>query len=233
MTSVLVKWGLEKFNWADTVKIRVGGLPQNPKGELKYERLFSVEGLINEYIEPVRILRNGKIEIIEPLTEIEEIKFDGFEKLEAFTTSGGTSTLIETYKNRLKNLDYKTIRYHGHCKIIREMYNSGVFFGEKRKDTAKYLEKTIPLGKEDITFIKIIFEGCKDGVTPSQHELTIIDKAKSPFTSMMRTTAFPAAIISAMQVRGQVTKLGVQPQERCVKTELFIRELIKREIIIQ
>ncbi len=236
MTSVLVKWGLEKFNWADTVKIRVGGLPQNPKGELKYERLFSVEGLINEYIEPVRILRNGKIEIIEPLIEIEEIEFPNVGAgrdqtlLEAFTTSGGTSTLIETYKTRLTNLDYKTIRYPGHCKVIREMYEAEMFFGKKRKDTAKYLEKTIPLGKEDITFVKIIFEGGKDGVTPSQHELIIIDKAKPPFTSMMRMTAFPAAIISAMQARGQITKAGVHPQERCVESDLFINELKKREI---
>lgn len=227
MTSVLVKWGLERFNWADTVKIRVGGLPQNPKGELKYERLFSVEGLINEYIEPVRLLRNGKIEIIEPLAEVEEIIFPNYEKLEAFTTSGGTSTLIETYKNRLKNLDYKTIRYPGHCKVIREMYESGMFFDEKRKETAKHLEKTIPLGKEDITFVKVIFDG-----TDKHHELIITDKAKHPFTSMMRTTAFPAAIISTMQARGQIKKMGVHPQERCVESELFIKELMKREINI-
>ena len=228
MVAVLVKYGLEKFDWADTVKIRVGGLPQNPKGKLKYERLFSVEGLINEYIEPVRILRNGKIKTIEPLIETEEIEFPKpYRTLEAFTTSGGTSTLIETYKSRLKNLDYKTIRYPGHCKIMREMYDSGVFFGEKRKDTAKYLEETIPLGKEDVTLVKIIFEGGS-----KKHELTIIDKAKPPFTSMQRMTGFSAARISQMQARGQITKMGVQPQERCVDSELFIKELEKRGINI-
>ncbi len=231
MVAVLVKWGLEKFIWADTVKIRVGGLPQNPTGVLKYGRLFSIEGLINEYIEPVRVLRNGKIETIEPLTEIEEIEFPGFDTLEAFTTSGGTSTLIETYKNRLKNLDYKTIRYQGHCKIIREMYDSGMFFGEKRRATVKYLEETIPLEKEDVTLVKIIFDGSKDGAQ-SQQELIIIDKAKPPFTAMMRTTAFPAAIISQMQARGQITILGVQPQEKCIPAKLFISELSKRGIEI-
>ena len=226
MVAMLVKWGVEKFDWADTVKIRVGGLPQNPNGELKYGRLFSVQGLINEYIEPVRMLRSGKIEIIDPLIEIEEIAFSGFEKLEAFTTSGGTSTLIETYKDRLQNLDYKTIRYKGHCDELKKLQKNGLF-------THEYFEKNIPLCTEDVTLVKIIFEGSKDGVTPSQHELTIIDKAKPHFTSMMRTTAFPAAIISQMQAKGQITKMGVQPQERCIESELFIKELEKREINIE
>ena len=225
MVAVLVKWGLENFNWADTVKIRVGGLPQNPKGELKYERLFSVEGLINEYIEPVRVLRNGKIEIIESLTEIEGIRFPNYEKLEAFTTSGGTSTLIETYKNRLKNLDYKTIRYSGHCNALKELQKSGLFKKE-------YFEKHLPLCTNDVTLVKIMFDGSKDGVTMSQRELTIIDKAKPPFTSMMRMTAFPAAIISQMQAKEQIKKMGVHPQEMCVKSDLFIKELAKREIKI-
>ena len=221
MVAVFVKWGLEKFNWADTVKIRVGGLPQNPKNKLKYERLFSVDGLINEYIEPVRVLRNGKIEIIEPLSEIEEIRFLNYEKLEAFTTSGGTSTLIETYKTRLKNLDYKTIRYSGHCNALKELQKSDLFKKE-------YFEKHLPLCTNDITLVKIIFEG-----TGKKHELTIIDKAKPPFTAMMRTTAFPAAIISQMQARGEIKNKGVLPQEKCVDPDLFISELRKREIVVE
>ena len=233
MVAVLVKWGIEKFSWANTVKIRVGGLPQNPKGKLKYERFFSTEGLINEYVEPVRVLRDGQIKIIEPLSEIEEIKFDNFPRLEAFTTSGGTSTLIDTYKNRLKNLDYKTIRYEGHCKLIREMYDEGLFSEKSRKNTLALLEKTIPLGKKDVVLVKIIFQG-RDKVTSptNKHELSIIDSAKPPFTAMMRTTAFPASIIAQMLARGQIKEIGVQPQERCVPVDLFVKELKKREIII-
>ena len=231
MVAVLVKWGVEKFDWADTVKIRVGGLPQNPTNTLKYERLFSVEGLINEYIEPVRVLRNGKIEIIEPLTEIEEIEFAvgalHATHLEAFTTSGGVSTLVDTYKNRLKNLDYKTIRYPGHCKIIRAIYELGLFHGENRKVTAKAIEKSIPVCTEDVTLVKIIFEG-----NSKKHELTIIDKAKAPFTSMMRMTAFPASIIAQMQANKKITKQGVNTQENCVPADVFIEELRKRNILI-
>lgn len=223
MVSILVKWGIEKFNWVDTVEIRVGGLPQNPNNKLKYERLFSIDGLINEYTEPVRVLQDGEVKEIEPLTEVEKIDYVGaFCKmpLEAFTTSGGTSTLITTYKNKLKNLDYKTIRYKGHCEGIKNLQRSGLF-------THEYFEKNLPIGKNDVTLVKIVFKG-----NSKKYELTIIDKAKPPFTSMMRMTAFPASIISRMQARGQIANLGVQPQENCVPTDEFISELAKRQIVV-
>lgn len=231
MVSVLTKWGVEKFDWVHTVKIRVGGLPLYPKGILKYERLFSVEGLINEYIEPVRVLRGGVVEIVEPLSEIEELDFPKpFGKMEAFTTSGGTSTLVKTYADRLKNLDYKTIRYPGHGQIMRTIYELGFFHGEARKVTAKLIEEKISLCKEDATLVKVIFEGDKN-----KHELMIIDySTQNPsLTSMMRTTAFSAAIISWMQVHGKILKKGVVTQENCIPAELFIEELMKRNINVQ
>jgi lysine 6-dehydrogenase len=241
MISVLIKWGLDKFDWIDTVKARVGGLPQKPTGTLKYGRLFSVEGLINEYIEPVRVLRDGKLVEIEPLSEIEELEFpQPYGKLEAFSTSGGLSTLVDTYGDRLKNLDYKTIRYPGHGQAIRAMYELGLFSSQPqvtadgkirpRALAARLFEENIPLCDNDVTLVRIIFEG-----KGKSHSLTIIDNsmAKPPLTAMMRTTAFPAAIISQMQARGIIDKHGVLPQEKCVPTDLFIAELKKRNIMVE
>lgn len=229
MVSVLVKWGLESFNWADSVKIRVGGLPIKPTGILKYGRLFAVDGLINEYVEPVRVLRDGEIISIEPLSDIEEIDFPKpLGKLEAFTTSGGASTLLETYKNRLKNLDYKTIRYPGHGNIMRALYELGFFEGENRALTTKIFEDKIPLCTEDTTLVKIIFEGQN-----KKHELLTIDKAQDGFTSMMRMTAFPISIISYLQSHDLILEKGVQPQEKCIPTMLFIDALKKRNIKIE
>ena len=126
MASLLVAWGLEKWNWVDTVKIRVGGLPQTPQPPLGYSLLFAVDGLINEYVEPVRVLRDGKIKIIEPLTELETLEFpQPYGTMEAFATSGGASTLPETFGQRLKNLDYKTIRYSGHWEIMAALHRLG------------------------------------------------------------------------------------------------------------
>lgn len=227
--AILTKWGIENLTWVDSVKIRVGGLPQNPKGILNYERLFSTDGLINEYVEPVRVLHDGKLLEVEPLIDIEEIEFPKpYNKMEAFNTSGGISTLVETYKNKLKNLDYKTIRYPGHGKIMRAFYELGFFSDKNREFTKILFEKHIPICTNDVTLVKIIFTGVSN-----RHELTIIDKARPPHTSMMRMTAYPAAIISYMQAGSIIKDYGVKPQELCVPVNEFISELTKRDIIIQ
>src|SRR5205823_13354745 len=106
MVAVLVAHGAQRFEHLDEVHIRVGGLPQNPKPPLDYQLVFSVEGLINEYIEPARIIGGGKIETVESMTELEDIEFPPpFGKLEAFQPSGGTSTLPDTFLGRVRELD--------------------------------------------------------------------------------------------------------------------------------
>jgi lysine 6-dehydrogenase len=86
---------------ADALKLYIGGLPEKPMPPFHYQLVFSVEGLINEYVEPARILRRGKLVTIEPLTEPEEFHMPGFAPLVAFHRSGGTSTLTETSEGRV------------------------------------------------------------------------------------------------------------------------------------
>jgi lysine 6-dehydrogenase len=118
MVSVLAMHGANRFDETEEIHIRVGGLPQTPKPPLDYQLVFSVEGLINEYIESARVIRDGKIIEVNSMTELETLAFDGFSALEAFQTSGGTSTLPDTFCGKVKELDYKTIRYAGHCQKI-------------------------------------------------------------------------------------------------------------------
>jgi lysine 6-dehydrogenase len=103
MVSILAAHGANRFDEAHEVHIRVGGLPQNPRPPLDYQLIFSVEGLINEYVEPARVVRDGKIKEIESMTELESLEFENFPLLEAFQTSGGTSTLPDTFLGKIKN----------------------------------------------------------------------------------------------------------------------------------
>ncbi|MDQ7779156.1 MAG: saccharopine dehydrogenase C-terminal domain-containing protein [Planctomycetota bacterium] len=131
LAGVVVARGFELLDSVSDVHIRVGGLPQNPKPPLDYGLLFSAQGLINEYVEKSRIVRNGCVVEVESLAGIERLSFRGVPaKLEAFYTSGGTSTLPATYAGRLRNLDYKTIRYRGHCERARLLYDLGLMSGE-------------------------------------------------------------------------------------------------------
>ncbi|MEW5874341.1 MAG: saccharopine dehydrogenase C-terminal domain-containing protein [Candidatus Zixiibacteriota bacterium] len=241
MVSILVAWGLKRFDWADTVRIRVGGLPLNPKEPFEYERLFSVEGLINEYVEPPVALSDGRIVIGEPLGELETVEFDQpVGTLEAFNTSGGTSTLPETFGKRVRNLNYKTLRYPGHTRAMRWLNSLGLFSSEPidvdgvrvipRRLTAQRIAAAVPLCERDRTVVRVEFAGAG-----KMHRLEIIDEydAPSDLTSMMRMTAFPAAIISQMQCDGRIAKKGVVPQEVAVDSETFIREFQARGVKIK
>lgn len=154
MVSILAMHGAAQFEEVEEIHIRVGGLPQKPEPPLDYQLVFSVEGLINEYIEPARVIRDGRIVEVESMTEIEELAFNGFPALEAFQTSGGTSTLPETFRGKIRELDYKTIRYAGHCAKFKAMIDLGLCSSEgvatsdgsfvPRKVFGKLLELNLP-----------------------------------------------------------------------------------------
>ncbi|CAN5613112.1 saccharopine dehydrogenase C-terminal domain-containing protein [soil metagenome] len=130
MVSILAMHGAARFERLDEIHIRVGGLPQDPQPPLDYQLVFSAEGLINEYIEVARVIRDGKIAEVPSMTELESLEFDGFPPLEAFQTSGGTSTLPDTFFGKINELDYKTIRYAGHCERFKTMIDLGLCSSE-------------------------------------------------------------------------------------------------------
>jgi lysine 6-dehydrogenase len=245
MVSVLVKHGIEYLDRADSVKIRVGGLQQDPRPPLNYSLIFSVEGLINEYIEPCVALRNGKITIEEPLIGFEEIRFpEPFGKLEAFNTSGGTSTLPYTYEGKVSELDYKTIRYPGHGHKIWCLMKLGLMNNEEividgnkvrpRRVLETLLEKNLPPADKDVTLIRVMLEGWK-GTEARNIEYEVIDyfDEANNLTSMMRTTSYPAAVAAMMMVDGRISDRGVLTPERCIPPEPFIEELRSRGIDIK
>ena len=244
MVAVLVADAVNRLDTVASVKIRVGGLPQSPRPPLNYQMVFSSEGLINEYWEPCVILEGGRKKTVNPMTAIEELEFDGIGKLEAFYTSGGTSTLPDTYEGKIDFLDYKTIRYPGHCAAFRPMLEIGLASRQKlvidsqevepRALLKAVLEKKLTYNEPDLVLMRTTAVGTKDG-----EPLTIIyemidrqDRA-SGLTAMMRTTAFPATTVAWMAAAGHISDRGVKPQERVVNPAAFLAQLKKRGIHIQ
>jgi lysine 6-dehydrogenase len=244
MVSILAMHGAAQFDTLDEIHIRVGGLPQKPEPPLDYQLVFSVEGLINEYIEVARVIRDGKITEVPSMTEVESLSFDGFPPLEAFQTSGGTSTLPDTFLGKIKELDYKTIRYAGHCERFKTMIDLGLCASEEtlvdfqkitpRKVFGDLLQKHLPADGPDYVLVRLEFNGTSktEGQKPKTLRYDIVDKLdeKTGMSAMMRTTAFPASIIAQMMARGDVLSHGATPQEKVIDPAKFVVELGRRGI---
>jgi lysine 6-dehydrogenase len=241
MVAVLVAHGALRFEKLDEIHIRVGGLPQHPKPPLDYQLVFSVEGLINEYIERARVIRGGKIVEVDSMTEVETLEFpQPFGEMEAFQTSGGTSTLPETFLGKVQELDYKTIRYRGHCDKFKTMIDLGLCSSEPmtvdgatvkpRRVLGDLLVRHLPHDEPDAVLVRVEFRG---GGKRLRYDIIDRYDPATGLSAMMRTTAFPASIVALMMARGQTTQKGAQPQERCIPPELFMQELAKRNIVVE
>ena len=243
MVSILAMHGAAKFDQLDEIHIRVGGLPQDPQPPLDYQLVFSVEGLINEYVEVARVIRNGEIATVPSMTELESLSFDGFPQLEAFQTSGGTSSLPDTFLGSIKELDYKTIRYAGHCEKFKTMIDLGLCSSDEivadfvkvkpRKVFGELLQQHLPADGPDYVLVRLEFTGTAGGES-KRLVYDIVDKQdeSTGLSAMMRTTAFPASIIAQMMAKGEVLARGATPQEKAIDPEKFVAELGRRNIDI-
>jgi len=243
LVSLLAVSAAESLDELYEIKLRVGGLPSEPDDcFLGYSQVFSIDGLINEYYEDCTILRDGKLLVVPSLTELETIEFPRpFGIMEAFNTSGGISTLPATYANRVQHIDYKTIRYPGHCQHMLMLKELGLMDKEPielpsgkavpRELLHKLLSEKLPSEEPDVVLLRVIVTGVKDK-KPVQIVWDCIDLADQAagLSAMMRMTAFPASIIAQMIARGDIEKRGVLHQELTVPTKLFLAEMDGRGI---
>ena len=238
MACLLAAWGVERLGGAENVRIRVGGLPAHPKPPLNYKLVFSVRGLTNEYLEPAEVLRNGDVLRVPSLTEPERLDFPPpFGTLEAFNTSGGSSTLPKTLRERVRNLDYKTIRHPGHMAAFAGMAALGLLSEEPvdgvvpRAFTEKLIERTLVDDDTDVVLVRVTVDGLREG-RPARLVFEIIDRhdVTTGHSAMARTTAYPAAAIAYMLGVGAVGEHGVLPGELAVPLDAFVQAVRARGI---
>lgn len=244
MACVIAAGAALKFSNVDKIQIRVGGLPQHPVPPLNYQLVFSAEGLINEYLEPAEVIRNGKTQQVASMIDIEQLTFpQPFGTLEAFNTSGGVSTLTRMFKGKVGELDYKTIRYRGHCEKFKTLLDLGfastepIVIGNTVRTARELFEELIrrklPANGPDVVLMRVTISGRMNNDRKTLvYEMIDYYDSQSAITSMMRTTAFPTSIIAQMVARGDITARGVFPPEQCVPLDPFLGELRRRNIII-
>jgi saccharopine dehydrogenase-like NADP-dependent oxidoreductase len=149
------------FDELRSIKLRVGALPQHPNNVLKYSLTWSTEGLINEYGNPCDSVVDGKIVSAAPLEGLEEIEIDGT-LYEAFNTSGGLGSLAETYGKQCEQINYKTMRYPGHCAQMRLLMND-LKLNSDRATLKRVLEHAVPQTLQDVVIVYAAVAGKQDG----------------------------------------------------------------------
>jgi saccharopine dehydrogenase-like NADP-dependent oxidoreductase len=152
---------IRHFQSVRTVKLRVGALPQHPNNVLKYSLTWSTEGLINEYGNPCRSVVNGEPQQVQPLEGLEEIEIDGT-LYEAFNTSGGLGSLADSFGTGVESMDYKTIRYPGHCEQMRLLMN-GLKLNQDRATLKRILENAVPQTLQDVVIVYAAVTGLQEG----------------------------------------------------------------------
>jgi lysine 6-dehydrogenase len=220
----IIAWELvHRFAHCEEVHLRVGGLPQKPEGPLQYAQFFSIHGLLNEYLEDAREIRDGKPIQVPCPSELEQLEIDDLGQFEAFTTSGGTSTLPRTLLGKVKRLDYKTIRYPGHHAALKLLIDLGLASGKgfqfgavevtPRDMLTRVLEQTLPKGVPDIILLRVTAIG--DGGREEKVELVVRHDVARGITAMGQMTAYPAAAIALAILKGQVPP-GAHAQETVI-----------------
>jgi saccharopine dehydrogenase-like NADP-dependent oxidoreductase len=151
----------QSFEKLDTVRMRVGALPQFPSNALKYNLTWSTDGLINEYCNPCEAIHEGQRQVVLPLEGLEHFSLDGV-RYEAFNTSGGLGSLCDTLEGRVRELNYKTIRYQGHRELASFLVHE-LRMSQHREQLKEILERAVPVTFQDVVVVFCTVSGWRNG----------------------------------------------------------------------
>ena len=244
MVNILAQGGIDALDETESVKIYVGGLPQVPEPPLNYQLVYSLEGVLDYYTTPVLVLEGGEVIDKEPLTGVETVTFEALGELEAFLTAGGISRMPYRYRGLIPSMSYKTLRYPGHCELMKSMRNLGLMDLDPveiggasvvpRDLLIKVLDTKLrkPSG-EDLVVMRVVIDGAIDGVSRTvTYEMVDYYDRDQEITAMMRTTGYSLGATAYMQAAGLIPK-GVHTPSECVPAEMYIQQLANRGIVIK
>lgn len=246
MVNILAQLGIDRLDKVDSVRIFVGGLPQAPEGPLKYQIVYSIEGVLDYYTTLSWVVRDGKRTQVTALSEIEPVHFDApVGELEAFHTAGGLSTMAFRYEGKIPTMEYKTLRYPGHAKIMEAIRELGLLELEpvnvrgqqvvpRELAIAQMQPRLTRKNSPDLVALRVQVQGTKAG-KPVTHTFELVDRydAANGISAMMRTTGFSLSITGQLQAEGAVKPAGVHTPDECIPGERYVKELGKRGILIR
>ena len=248
MVNILAQHGIDLVRGegarVTSVRIFVGGLPQAPVPPLNYQIVYSLEGVLDYYTTRSWVVRDGRRQEVAALSEVERVDVDGVGELEAFHTAGGLSTMAWRYEGEIPTMEYKTLRYPGHARLMEAVRELG--FLELDAVDVKG-QRVVPrdlavavMGPRlrrpkspDLVAVRVVVEGERDG-EPVSRAWELVDRydAERGISAMMRTTGYSLSITGQLQARGEVPA-GVHTPDEAVPAERYVAELARRGVTIR
>lgn len=203
-----------RFETLDTLRMRVGALPQFPSNALGYNLTWSTAGVINEYCQPCEAIVQGRLSNVPALEELEHFALDGVQ-YEAFNTSGGLGTLCETLAGKVRNLNYRTIRYPGHRDAMKLLLQD-LRLAERPAMLADVLENAIPGTRQDVVVIFATATGMRNGrIWQESYAHSVYPQvlAGREWTAIQTTTASSVCAVLDLLATGRLPQRGFIRQE--------------------
>jgi saccharopine dehydrogenase-like NADP-dependent oxidoreductase len=211
----IAAWDLIKhFDQLHDVRLRVGALPRYPSNALNYNLTWSTDGVINEYCEPCEAIVNGELRETAAMEACEAFALDGV-TYEAFNTSGGLGTLCHTLNGRVRNLNYKTIRYPGHAAIMKALLND-LNLRNRREVLKDILENAVPATMQDVVIVFVTVSGMKGGRLMQE---TYVNKVYAQPVAGVATSAIQITTAGSVCAVLDMLAQGALPQAGFVRQE--------------
>lgn len=205
------------FDRLHSMELKVGALPRNPSGLLGYAFNWSPEGVVNEYLNDCEVIRDGHRQTVPSMSELEQVWIGGTQ-LEAFTTSGGLGTMCATFDGRVERLDYKTLRYPGHCQLMRFFFDE-LHLRHQRELAGRILVDAKPPVSDDVVYLYAAVEGVRGGRTVRDQVVRCYEPAwidGRRWRAISWTTAASAAAMVDLVATGRLPDRGFVRQEDAV-----------------
>jgi len=203
-----------RFEKLDTLRLRVGALPEFPSNALGYNLTWSTAGVINEYCQPCEAIVSGKLATVPALEELEHFALDGIQ-YEAFNTSGGLGTLCSSLEGKVRSLNYRTIRFPGHRDAMKLLLQD-LRLAERPQLLTEVLEYAIPKTDQDQVVIFATAIGTREGrIYQESYAHTVYPQkhAEQKWTAIQTTTASSVCAILDLLLAKRLPQKGFVRQE--------------------
>jgi len=243
MVNVIAQHGIDQFDTVESVKLFVGGLPQTPEPPLGYQIAYSIEGMVDYYTTASLVVRHGQPVHVTALSELESVLFDEpVGELEAFHTAGGLSTMVYRYAGVIPTMEYKTLRYPGHARVMEAIRDLGLLDRDPvdvkgqpvvpRDVFVRVAGEKLRKGKPDLVALRVVVRGTKQGTT-STRSWEVLDRydAAHGISAMMRTTGYTLSITGQLQVSGAIPA-GVHTPDECIPSARYFAMLAERGVLV-